>query len=67
MHDAEHASVGLGYERLERDAVDAGDGIVVDRSEGHDQRRYAIDIAGVLVLPRAGRMKAEYATGEMVG
>ena len=67
--DAEHAAVDLrpALRLIEPHADDAGDRIVVYRSEGGDQGRDEDRCAGVLIAPRTAKLKAQHATGNIFG
>src|SRR5262249_43248728 len=68
LHCAQHAALGLrpALRLVEADAVDAGDGAVVDRAEGRDQRRDEDGRACVFVAPRACRLIAQHVAGNVV-
>ena len=59
LHQTEHAAAELVAVWGERDAVDRGDLVVVERPERGDQRGDTIGLSGVFVAPGAARMEAE--------
>jgi hypothetical protein len=69
MDKAEHATIGLrpALWLIEADAVNCGDVVVIDRTEGRDQRGNALGAAGILVPSRAARVEAQHGTGEVIG
>src|SRR5262249_1238151 len=65
MNDAEHAAVNLRAVAIECNPVDCRDRAVVNAAERRDQCGHAISLAGVLISPRACRMKAPNAASEI--
>src|SRR5215472_8169244 len=66
LNNAEHATTRLRptLRLIEANAVDGGDVIVIDRTEGREQRRNAFGAASILVPPRATRVEAQHGTGQ---
>jgi hypothetical protein len=61
MDDAEHSALCFRPARrlIQSDAVDAGNGVVVDAAECRDQRWYVDCAAGVLIPPGCARVEAQ--------
>src|SRR5215472_12412497 len=67
MHDAQHPASELRGVAVQRNPVNGGNGVVIDRAEWRNQRRDAIRCASILIAPWTARMKSKYATGKSVG
>src|SRR5262249_28349496 len=68
MDKAEHATTSLrpALRLIEADAVNGGDVIVIDRTEGREQRGNALGAASILVPPRTTRVEAQHIANEVI-
>ena len=62
MNDPQHAAIALGAVGIERDAMDRGDFIVINRPERRYQGWHAFG-STALIAPRATWVKAQHVAG----
>src|ERR1700749_4527404 len=69
MYDADHFTLCLGpaFGLVDADSVNAGDHIIVERPEWHDQTRNTINLARFLVTPRTRRMIPKHGDTKVIG